>query len=165
MIIFGPPNAIDFNRPNMIILNLSSMMEGFERVSILPSFVCQPGTEQVFDNMYAAYILNNDIIFYEFMKIMIPVYNGNDVYVIVSEMFDYVTESLQKFILARYGIFCSNVYSLEDWDVVTNSSFDINGVYNIDIDKERFIGVFIDVNGVKTYNQMNNMMNGEKTEG
>lgn len=158
MIIFGPANAIDYDR-QMVILNLSGFVERFERVNILPTFVCQPGTEAIFDRMYVEYILNNNQVFYEFMKIMIPLYNGNDVYVIVSDMLDYATESLQKFILARYGIIANNIYSLEDWATVMESSFNITGVYNIDIDKERFINVFIDYNGMKVFNEMNASMN------
>lgn len=159
MIIFGTVQAIQgIELKNTNIFNLSSFVDSIPRINILPTFVCQPGTEQVFDQMYAQYILGNDAVFYEFMKVMISVYYGSDVYLVISDTFDYANESLQKFILARYGIVCGNVRTLDDWESVQPSSFDINGIYNMDQDKERYIKLFIAYNGVKEYNKINNML-------
>ena len=162
MITFGTIEGLyGIDLKNTIIFNLSSYMEGYSRLNILPTFICKPGTEQVFDNMYANYILGNDNIFYEFMRVMSAVYNGNDIYLLVSDSFDYVTESLQKFILARYGIVCNNIRCFEDWENVESSSFNITGVYNIDQDMERYIRLYIQYNGLKNYNQINDSLNGD----
>ena len=84
----------------------------------------------------------NDFTFMELMKIIIPIYEGKDVYIVVSRSpyFDMITESLTKFIQVRYSIISQYVYDFDDLDFIDmDLSFtNIQGLYNLDVDKERF---------------------------
>lgn len=126
------------------ILNLSSYKEGIEKLNLLPP---TNGTlpfkdEKEFDIAYANYIMSNDFTFMELMKIIIPIYEGKDVYIVVSRSpyFDMITESLTKFIQVRYSIISQYVYDFDDLDFIDmDLSFtNIQGLYNLDVDKERF---------------------------
>lgn len=126
------------------ILNLSSYKEGIEKLNLLPP---TNGTlpfkdEKEFDIAYANYIMSNDFTFMELMKIIIPIYEGKDVYIVVSRSpyFDMITESLTKFIQVRYSIISQYVYDFNDLEFIDmDLSFaNIQGLYNLDVDKERF---------------------------
>lgn len=126
------------------ILNLSSYKEGIEKLNLLPP---TNGTlpfkdEKEFDIAYANYIMANDFTFMELMKIIIPIYEGKDVYIVVSRSpyFDMITESLTKFIQVRYSIISQYVYDFNDLEFIDmDLSFaNIQGLYNLDVDKERF---------------------------
>lgn len=126
------------------ILNLSSYKEGIEKLNLLPP---TNGTlpfkdEKEFDIAYANYIMSNDFTFMELMKIIIPIYEGKDVYIVVSRSpyFDMITESLTKFIQVRYSIISQYIYDFNDLEFIDmDLSFaNIQGLYNLDVDKERF---------------------------
>lgn len=139
-------NVID----RFVIFNLSSLLEGFERVNILPPFKLDRNDRE-FDIMYANYIIENDAIFYEFMKIMMSLYYGLDTLILVDkqEHNEYVNESLIKFIQQRYGYICNSINVNEDWEYVQESEFSIQGLYNIDKDKERFAYIHVVQRGEK----------------
>lgn len=145
MLIFGDHNCIRFNE-NMVIFNLSSYIEGFERVDILPSFqVINSGKD--FDYLYAQMITTDNYKFTEFMKIIMSLYMGKDVYVIIqkeNELQEIVTESLQKYIQQRYGIISNIIYDVSDWEYVVECDFSITGLYNLDIDKNRYNYITVD---------------------
>lgn len=130
-----------------LILNLNSFMEGFERLNILPPFGLEYGDKN-FDIMYANYILQNDIPFMELMKIIMTIYSGNNVIILSSKgnIYEFVAESLQKFIQQRYSLVSYIVNDLDDWQYVEDTMFDINGVYNLDLDKERFTYLYAQMN-------------------
>lgn len=134
----------ELSNPKMKVLNLSSLMEGMEQLHLLPP---TDGTlpfkdEKEFDIAYANYIMTNEYAFIELMKIMISLYEGKDVYIVVSRSpyLDMVTESLTKFIQVRYRYIAQEINSEEDLEYLDyESSFnDIHGLYNLDLDKERF---------------------------
>jgi hypothetical protein len=57
-----------------------------------------------------------------------------------NELFDIFTESIQKFILERYGY--TNYLVNEPFDFLSinelNDKFTVAGIYNLDLDKERY---------------------------
>jgi hypothetical protein len=81
-------------------------------------------------------------------------YNGLNVYILVGGnegMYDFLTESLQKFIQSRYGIISYVINDISDWDSIVEdrSTFSLNGLYTMDIDKERFTYLFAKYNKIE----------------
>lgn len=132
-----------------VVFNLSSLLEGFERINILPPFKLDR-YDRDFDIMYADYILQNDNVFYEFMKVMMAIYYGLDVVVLIDKMdiHEYVNESLMKFIQQRYGIISNNINEINDWDSVEDCDFSLQGLFNMDQDKERFTTIHAKYNKI-----------------
>ena len=132
-----------------VIFNLSSLLEGFERINILPPFEMDRYSRD-FDIMYAQYLLGNDNTFYEFMKIIIAIYYGVDTIILVdrNELYECVNESLLKFIQQRYGLICNNINEIEDWEAVQECDFTLQGLYNLDQDKERFTTIHAKYNKI-----------------
>ena len=151
MIIFGEVSSIPDDEPDLLIYNLSSLMEGFVPVAILPpSTQMNYSNEKEFDYLFMNYILNNDSIFFEFFsKIMNPIYYGFDVFILVSRnmFFDMITESLMTFIDQRYGYKCAMINEKSDYDYVDKcTTFTTAGIYNFDIDKARYTNLYVAAN-------------------
>ena len=152
MIIFGNTKCLRHaqfsidNPKQLSIFNLSSTLEEGERLfKLIPPFSADDyKDEKEFDINYANYVLSNDAAFIDLMKIIYLQYeNNNDklIYVLVNfdEIRDIITESLIKLIQQRYGINACIVKEYEDFDTLEDSEFDINGLYNLDQDKERYV--------------------------
>ena len=83
------------------------------------------------------------------MKIILPVYNGEDVYLIVyhdNGYFDAITESVVKFIQNRYGIIPVYINDMIDYDFTPtqyNMSLSVNGLFNFDQDKEIYVKEYV----------------------
>jgi len=141
MLIFGDYNSLP-KENDFVVFNLSSLVEGFETLSLVPPFIRQFNDEKQFDIMYANYLISDDNAFFEMMKIVMSLYMGKDVYVLITRdggILEILTESLQKFIQQRYGIISININCIEDLKYIEDvSQFTIQGLYNLDIDKERF---------------------------
>ena len=98
-----------------------------------------------FDLEYANYIMTNDVAFVEFFQIIYNLYIGKDVFLAVDmeeNWAENLLESLLKFIQERYGYTAVKIESEDDYIFARcNSNSDFNpeyGIYNLDIDKERF---------------------------
>lgn len=77
------------------------------------------------------------------------IYSGKDVVILTNsnnDIYDFVSESLQKFIQQRYSLISYNVYDIEDWQYVEDTMFNIRGVYVLDMDKERFSYLYMKMN-------------------
>lgn len=140
MILFATTNVLNFLPNKYIVYNLSAYIEGIQRIYLLPpdDISSYYADEKTFDLLYADFIFKNDFSFMELMKIIIPIYEGKDVVLLISESLENITESLLKFINGRYGIIPSIVTDEEDLDMITESNFTLNGLYNLDQDKNRF---------------------------
>ena len=149
MIVFGPQEALIY-RKNMVVFNFTSLKEGFEMIKLVPTQNLAYGDERMFDQNYANYILGNDAVFIELMKMMLPIFNGLDVYIMVHHIpnFEFLHDSLQKFIQQRYGYVSNVIYSIEDWECVIDSQFSLQGIYNFDRDKERLLVLYSQTIGV-----------------
>lgn len=136
-------------KENQVVFNLSSPIEEVNRLNLLPPFELKYDIKQ-FDIEYYNFILNNDGPFYEFMsKIIMNLYYGIDVVILVGkgEVYEFITESLQKMIQQRYGINSYIVQDKEDYEFlkIDRTQFSIQGLYNLDIDKERFTNIFANI--------------------
>lgn len=150
MLFLGDYNCIP-DIDNLIIYNLSSLAEGYPRVDILPPVEDVNYTDDLgFDIFYCNYIMMNDSIFYEFFsKIMYPLYNGQDIFLIVTRniFYDRISETITKFIQQRYQYLSAIINDKEDiYDLNLDAGFGINGVYNLDIDKDRFTYLYTSMN-------------------
>lgn len=100
-----------------------------------------------FDFVYCQMLLESDYLFYEyFNKIIYPLYNGYNVYILCPEnsrddnIYQMLMESFLKFIQQRYGYNGAQIYEEEDFNCINpdEMTFNINGLYNLDKDKERY---------------------------
>ncbi len=139
MLIFGDHKCVGYLSPHTKIYNLTSLLEGFPRLNILP-YNLRYSDEKEFDLAYALYLLENNIAFYDMMRIIYNLYLGIDVYVMVStdQFSEILTESLMKFIQQRYGYNSNRVNEPSDLEYLINGDFSLLGIYNLDQDKDRF---------------------------
>lgn len=129
-----------------LIYNLASMREGFIKLNnLIPPNNIGVFTDRDFDIVYANYIMNNDAVFTEFFQIIYNLYIGKDVLIIYSPTYEWtenILESLLKLIQQRYGYNAVRIDSDEDYIYARNDcifSFAPGyGIYNLDIDKDRF---------------------------
>src|SRR5690606_11401288 len=123
------------------IFNISSLKEGYKRLNLFPYTKVLYQDEKQFDIEYAKFILNNDAVFIEFFSIINELYLGNNVILLVTmgEEFDHITESLTKFIQQRYGYNAHYLNEIADvYNIKDDTDFSFGGLYNLDIDKERY---------------------------
>ena len=142
MLMYGDGMAIKdiLEIPNTKVYNFSSLREGFPRLNLMPPHNLGANSEYDFDVKYMEYILGNDLIFMNFMVIMIELYNGNNVYLMVSndEWSCLLIDSLMKLIQQRYGINGARIENMEDYSYANESTFTDYGIFNMDQDKERY---------------------------
>lgn len=136
------------SKDNWVILNFNSYLEGYDKVNLLvPSYndVINPMENKNFDIQYSNFILTDNYAFMEFMKIIMPLYMGASVFVLISkdDIFEYLSESLQKLIQTRYGLIPAVINEPDDLEYVEDTSFNIFGVANLDIDKERYTLLYV----------------------
>lgn len=127
--------------PQTKVYNFSSLREGFPRLNLMPPRTLGAASEYEFDVNYMQYILGNDIIFMNFMTIILDLYNGFNVYLLVDEDEFWscmLVDSLMKLIQQRYGINGVKVDSLEDFEFAKEDYFADYGIINLDQDKERY---------------------------
>ena len=146
MLVFGKAQYLNdfkkqFPKSELVVFNFSFIGEGYEILDLLPRERFNIDDSQEFDIAYANYILNDNYRFSEFMKIIYPLYEGKDVFVLISntDFFDILNESVSKLIQQRYGYISNEVHSSEDIEYIREGTFTIQGLYNLDMDKERVI--------------------------
>ena len=136
MLLYG--TIENLNTPdNCIIYNFSSLNEKYTRLNLYPPKELGNKYDFNFDLNYAAYILNNDNIFFDLMMIIYNLYQGNNVYLLIDDDLSGLKDSLLKFIKQRYGYNATRINTLEDLIYSENTDFSKEGLLNLDIDKER----------------------------
>ncbi|MCK9198843.1 MAG: hypothetical protein M0P49_04500 [Bacilli bacterium] len=139
MLIVGDHKCVGCLSPHIKIYNVSSLLEGYIKLNILP-YTVRYSDEKEFDLAYALYILEHDNVFFDMMRIIYNLYIGNDVYLLITvdQFSEIVTESLLKFIQQRYGYIGNRINDPEDLGTLVPGDFTLLGVFNLDQDKERF---------------------------
>lgn len=149
MLFYG--NHLNIPTDNCVILNFSSLVEGYPDAKLLPPNNLGAINEYDFDIKYMHYILDIDANFINFMYIITTLYYGqNDIYLIVSEddWSQILIDSLLKLIQQRYGINGVLINSYEDYiyeKLYNESSSDFNpdyGIPNLMIDKDRYLYLY-----------------------
>lgn len=147
MIVFGGTNCIPNNiKGDYVIYNLLSLNPNcgvYDTIDILPSARDFNYTDNKdYDIRYLNFIFGDDYYFYEFFsKIIYNAYIGKNVFIIVdrNEVYDNTVESLIKMIQQRYGYNSGFINDPDDIEYLNkDESFSIEGLQNLDIDKERF---------------------------
>lgn len=124
------------------VFNYSSFNEDYKLLGIIPPKEIRISESPDYDKQYFNFIFNNDENFIKFMKLMKPVFEGKTVIVLVTldynEVFDFMTECLQKLILERYEIPSSIISEKEDFDNLSYESRPyVMGVTNKNEDEKR----------------------------
>ena len=149
MLLVGDIRCLPDSLEKFVILNLSSLAEGFQRVHLVPSVSARYNDDKEFDMAYANYIFSNNQVFMEFMKIIYPLYMGQDVFLLVSrneDTHDIITESLCKLIQQRYGYNYQLINTKNDIDYYDDSNFSLYGIQTFDMDKERMTYIAVEQN-------------------
>lgn len=143
--------------PDVRVYNFSSLREGFPRLNLMPPHNLGANSEYEFDVNYANYIFSNDIVFMNFMTIIIELYYGHSVFLLISEdeWSLLLIDSLMKLIQQRYGVNGVLVNTMEDLAFAKEDTFQDYGIMNLDMDKERY--TYLD--------QQYKMMGADKKEG
>lgn len=155
MLIFGPYRAIPDN--SFRVFNLSSQNQAIER---LPGLLAMPnygtsipqdpiGYEYQFDLWYYEYVLNDPIACSSLMMILNALYEGEKVYICISEYssdntISMVNESFMKLIQTRYDIKYSIINESEDYFYIQHDGCDflsVQGIATFDEDRKRFLQV------------------------
>lgn len=155
MLMYGldKPEIININFSGAgLMYNLTSLKEGFITLKrLIPPNNIGYLADRDFDIAYANYIMNNNEVFCEFFQIIYNLYIGKDVFILYSDKdwSENLMESLLKLIQQRYGYNAVNINCEEDYifaqcNLSTNGFAPGYGLYNLDIDKERFSYVMED---------------------
>ena len=140
MLLIGDHNTIPYGMiDDLVVYNLFSLKEGLDNLNLIPSIRMDYNSKE-FDRLYAQNIISNDDTFIELMRIVYPLYEGKNVYLVttLNDLFDGLTESILKLIQDRYGYNYSIINSYEDIQYLDDDSdFSLNGLFNLDHDKER----------------------------
>lgn len=121
------------------VLNFNSLNERYPRLHLMPPMNLGSKNEYDFDMKYAYYILNNPDAFIDLMQIMYPLYQGQDVFLLVDDgpIMEMIVESFQKFIQQRYGYNSAYITCLDDLLNADDGDFSELGTMNMHDDRER----------------------------
>lgn len=160
MIFIGDHNCIPQHTP-VVVYNISSYLEGYQRLFLLPDNNITFEDEFEFDIKYANYILTNQKSYISLIHLMIDVYDNKDVYLLVTRdngYFDYLTESIIKLIQVRYGYPVCLINDKEDYKYINIDpnfyTMSLQGLYNFDIDKEFYFRKMAESEGVPIPNDV-----------
>lgn len=140
MIVFGRYNNIP---ENFIPVNFTGMNETVQKISTI-------GLENIdisdpeFDKAFAQIMLNNDDNFISLFNIVQLLYSGVNIFICISigNVLDCLNESLAKLIQQRYGYNYQMINEINDIDWYDDANFSIPGLYNFDLDRDRYIHIY-----------------------
>jgi len=140
----GELNCFELNNNCNIVFNISSLSNLGEKLNIIPLHTMNVYDDRTFDIEYSMYLLNNNGVFVDFFKPIYYNYLGYNVFILIGEDPNggrqHITESLMKLYQQRYSVIPKYVSSLEDIpDYYEQEAYTVDGVFNMDMDKERYI--------------------------
>ncbi len=142
MLSYGNSSCLSFVDGR--IFNISGMIEGYENIQcLIPPNQIGRLTDRDFDIAYVNWILNNDVVFVQFFRVIQALYGGEDVFIIIddADWSENLIESFMKVIQQRYGYNGFHVKTFEDYMFAKNNiefGFDDRLLINLDQDKERY---------------------------
>ena len=143
MLIFSPfLIQLPFNTMGVYTFNISSYSESAPRLNALTPNRIDISDPGFYYENYKNYILNNHDAFMQMMDIVYKLYNGSDVILLIGpdDMFRTIfKESVAKFIQDRYGYISNFVSDPDDLIFIVEGDFSVEGLHNLDIDKEIYI--------------------------
>lgn len=140
MFCYGNSKAISF-LDNYIVFNFTGLSESYQQLHLLPPKQLGGNSEYEFDLNYFHYVIDNENVFMEFMKLILLLYEGKNIFLVISnDMWSLILiESLCKIIQQRYGINAIKIESAEDLYYAEESDFTDYGLFNLDQDKEKYL--------------------------
>lgn|SRR5574344_1330557 len=162
MLLYGSNPYVVGNKT--IVWNLGSLNESVPILNLVPPNNLGAMNNYDFDQRYASYIMDNTENFILFMSsIVLPLYQGLDVYLLVSEIaynswaID-LAESLVKFIQQRYGINATLVNTYDDYMDAISAETDneysmITHLPYLDMDKDRYAYIMSSRNQGDSYGE------------
>lgn len=146
MIVFASYNTIQERMQDIckdfIVLDYTAYNTGLQKLNLYSPMICFCGTDNKdFDMIYANHIMNHDNDFISFMNIIYQLYSGHNICVLIQPEMMNIVESLSKFIQQRYGYNSQFIEEYDDINFYDESEFSINGLYNFDIDRDRYLNL------------------------
>ena len=146
MLYYGNSYILNGVSKDTIVYNVTSYREDIKRLNLLPPIDKRMYKDSCRDFYlwYAEWILANDLPFFEFFKVVYDLYCGKDIFLVMDTEADWsenIIESILKLIQQRYGYNAAYIDSIESYIYAANnftSSFSEFGLYNFDIDKDRY---------------------------
>lgn len=139
------------NKDKFKVYNLSSYFQYGLYLNIIPpvqnnvtmELFKNPEYDDQFTKYFIQYIFMNNEKFFSFFRMIYDLYSGINVFVLVdrTESMDIITETFIKIIQERYGICSYLINEPDDLNGNEVSDISIEGLYNLDQDKMRWIGM------------------------
>ena len=144
MIVFGKINSFPVNSVESFVpVNFTGMVEYIDKININLDNVDIYDPE--FDKVFADIVYNNDDNFLSLFNIIQLLNSGENIYVCITtgDILDCLNEALAKFIQQRYGYNYQMINEVDDINWYDDSGFSVSGLYNYDIDRERYIHIMV----------------------
>lgn len=144
MLVFGPIIALPKWKP-FTVYNFTSTAEYIPRLDLLPPREIVTMNEYEFDLAFSRFVLEDNNHFNALMQIIYSLYNGDDVFVAISNLsepyLNNLNESLMKLIQQRYGYNANRVNFAEDILYIDScdGEFSFDGLMIFDQDRERYV--------------------------
>ena len=145
MLMYGNAQAADMvvDNADTMVYNITSLNERYRnaRLDLLPPNSLGANSEYDYDLKYMEWVFANDGVFINFMKIILDLYNGLNVFLVTTseDWSDMMVESLLKLIQQRYGVNSVAINTPEDLYYAEDAGFDPNyGLINLDQDLARY---------------------------
>lgn len=148
MLVLGPHQLVPYfveENPNTKIYNLTSLVEGYEKINILPPINGVYLDEILFDKYFHDFIFNNEPVFIEFgTKILYNLFSCINVYIIVDpneiNIFGTISETLLKIVQCRYGYHGAIVNTINDIAYLNKDEmFNVSSINIVDMDIDRIL--------------------------
>lgn len=145
MLMYGDARAADLVADNTdtMVYNITSLNERYRRarLDLLPPNSLGANSEYDYDVKYMEWVFANDGVFMNFMKIILDLYNGLNVFLVITheDWSDMMLESLLKLIQQRYGYNSISIENPEDLFYAEDEGFNPEyGLINLDQDLARY---------------------------
>lgn len=138
MLYYGNLNNV---QDTGVVLNFTSPNEYYQRLNLIPPNSLGATSDYDFDVKYMNWIMSDDYRFSQMFDIIEYLYQGFDVYIIISDdsWSENLIESLLKLIQQRYGYNATRIDCLEDLTTSPVGGFNTEyGLYNFDEDEDRY---------------------------
>lgn len=145
-----------FFHNNSMIFNFNSNSDVYTKLDLMPDPTKISYSSPTFDSDYISMILNNEYYFTQFMKIVVLLKNGLDVFFLIyneDSIFNPVLEVLLKLIQQRYGYNYNIADSWQEvYDLVFTTPwekvpmFTTPGIMTYDIDFVRYQNILAKAN-------------------
>lgn len=140
MLIVGDIRSIP-RIDNLVVLNLTSANSYYPLVDLISVTRTVEYNTALDDEWFFNAVFLDNHYFMELMKIMNPLYEGKNVYLLINnhELLQPFNELITHLIISRYGYPSQYLNSITDFDEMDDSTFSFCGIKNMDADRSRMM--------------------------